>query len=131
MVQRVRELGFLIWFDDFGTGWSALQDLLELPVDGIKIDRSFAASLGTASDGAIVRALVGAAAELGLKVTIEGVETPDQARLARESAVTTARAGSGHRPCRPTNWSPFWIELQQSPGTPFPRASAGLDVIVG
>lgn len=125
MVQRVRELGFLIWFDDFGTGWSALQDLLELPVDGIKIDRSFAASLGTASDGAIVRALVGAAAELGLKVTIEGVETPDQARLAREYGCDHGQ-GWLWSPAVPADELESILDrLHQSPGTPFPRAAQG------
>ena len=83
MMARVRSLGFEIWFDDFGTGWSALQDLLQLPVDGIKLDRSFAADLGSHADDAIIRALISAAAELGLKVTIEGIETAEQLAQAK------------------------------------------------
>ncbi|MBA8796092.1 EAL domain-containing protein (putative c-di-GMP-specific phosphodiesterase class I) [Friedmanniella endophytica] len=82
-MQWVRDQGFEIWFDDFGTGWSALQDLMQLPVDGIKLDRSFADELGSHADDAIIRALIAAARELGLQVTIEGIETAEQAELAR------------------------------------------------
>lgn len=123
MVKRVRELGFLIWFDDFGTGWSALQDLLELPVDGIKIDRSFAAVLGNAGEDAIVRALVGGAGELGLKVTIEGVETEEQARLARELGCDHAQ-GWLWSPAVPADELEALLQ-QLPPGSPFPRAVPG------
>jgi EAL domain-containing protein (putative c-di-GMP-specific phosphodiesterase class I) len=83
-MHRARSLGFSLWLDDFGSGWSSLCDLLHLPVDGIKIDRSFAAALGTKVDNAVIRALTTAAAELGLMVTIEGIERREQAALARD-----------------------------------------------
>jgi EAL domain-containing protein (putative c-di-GMP-specific phosphodiesterase class I) len=57
--------------------------LLRLSVDGIKLDQSFAAALGTKVGDVLIRALTTAATELGLKVTVEGVETPEQATLAR------------------------------------------------
>jgi EAL domain-containing protein (putative c-di-GMP-specific phosphodiesterase class I) len=82
-IQEFRGLGFKIWFDDFGSGWSSLQDLIQLPVDGIKLDRAFAADLGTHVDDAVIRALTRVSAELSLKVTIEGIETKEQAVLAR------------------------------------------------
>jgi EAL domain-containing protein (putative c-di-GMP-specific phosphodiesterase class I) len=83
MVQDLRALGFKIWFDDFGSGWSSLLDLIQLPVDGIKLDAAFAADLGTHVDDAVIRALTSVSAELSLKVTIEGIETKEQAVLAR------------------------------------------------
>lgn len=83
-IARARAAGFQVWFDDFGSGWAALQELLSFPLDGIKIDRSFAAELGRHVDDTIVRAMAQAAGELGLKVTMEGVETPEQAVIARE-----------------------------------------------
>jgi EAL domain-containing protein (putative c-di-GMP-specific phosphodiesterase class I) len=83
-IDDVRRAGFQVWFDDFGTGWAGLQELVAYPLDGIKLDRSFAAALGRRVDNTVVRALTTAALELGLKVTMEGVETPEQAAIARE-----------------------------------------------
>ncbi len=83
-MQLARSLGYSLWLDDFGSGWSGLRDLLRLSVDGIKLDQSFAAALGTNVGNVIVRALTTAAIELGLKVTVEGIETSAQAAIARE-----------------------------------------------
>ncbi len=83
-ITRARAAGFEVWFDDFGSGWAALQELLSFPLDGIKIDRSFAAELGRHVDDTIVRAMAHAAGELGLKVTMEGVETVEQGVIAHE-----------------------------------------------
>lgn len=83
-IVEARAAGFEVWFDDFGSGWAALQELLTFPLDGIKIDRSFAAELGRPTDDTIVRAMARTAGELGLKVTMEGVETAEQAVIARE-----------------------------------------------
>jgi EAL domain-containing protein (putative c-di-GMP-specific phosphodiesterase class I) len=83
-VKDARDAGFEVWFDDFGTGWASLQELVAYRLDGIKIDRSFAAQLGRHVDNTVVRAITTAAAELGLGVTMEGVETREQAGLARD-----------------------------------------------
>jgi EAL domain-containing protein (putative c-di-GMP-specific phosphodiesterase class I) len=83
-VKDARDAGFEVWFDDFGTGWASLQELVSYQLDGIKIDRSFAAQLGRHVDNTVVRAITTAAAELGLEVTMEGVETREQAGLARD-----------------------------------------------
>jgi len=82
-VADARRAGFQVWFDDFGTGWAGLQELVAYPLDGIKIDRSFTAELGRHVDNTVVRAMTSAAAQLGLKVTMEGVETQEQAVMAR------------------------------------------------
>jgi EAL domain-containing protein (putative c-di-GMP-specific phosphodiesterase class I) len=82
MMIRIRALGFRIWFDDFGTGWFERRDAARLPLDGLKIDRSFTDRLGSVDDSAI-RGLIQLATELGLKTTIEGIKTARQAALAR------------------------------------------------
>ncbi len=71
-------LGVHIVVDDFGVGWSNLSRILELPVDGLKIDRSIAAAVLTDDRAAVmVVATTAMAHGLGLTVTAEGVETPD------------------------------------------------------
>jgi diguanylate cyclase (GGDEF)-like protein len=78
-LRRLRELGVHIVIDDFGTGYSALSYLNQLPVDGLKIDRSFVHGLGIEREtSAIVRATIAFARGLGLVVTAEGIETEDQ-----------------------------------------------------
>jgi diguanylate cyclase (GGDEF)-like protein/PAS domain S-box-containing protein len=79
MLKSLKVLGVRVALDDFGTGYSSLSYLQSFPLDRIKIDRSFIASLGrTGRSLAIVRAVIGLAHGLGLPVLAEGVETNDQ-----------------------------------------------------
>jgi EAL domain-containing protein (putative c-di-GMP-specific phosphodiesterase class I) len=75
---KLREKGVSISLDDFGTGYSCLADLRRLPVDQLKIDKSFVKSLQEDS-GPIVKVIITTARTFGLTVVAEGVETKAQA----------------------------------------------------
>lgn len=84
-LSQLRAAGVRIAIDDFGTGYSSLAYLASLPLDAIKIDRAMIAHLiGGSRDRIIVKAMVRLAQELGLKVIVEGVESPDQLALLRQ-----------------------------------------------
>jgi EAL domain-containing protein (putative c-di-GMP-specific phosphodiesterase class I) len=84
-LERLAAAGVGIAIDDFGTGYSSLSYLKRLPVDTVKIDRSFVASIETEGrDTAIVQAVVAFAEGIGLTVTVEGVENLAQVDTVRD-----------------------------------------------
>lgn len=81
----LRRLGVTIALDDFGTGWSSMSYLRTLPVDAIKIDRTFVADLPRDPDAcAVVAAVLGLGHGMGLVVVAEGVEGEDQLNVLRD-----------------------------------------------
>jgi diguanylate cyclase (GGDEF)-like protein/PAS domain S-box-containing protein len=83
-LQAIRATGVGIAVDDFGTGFSSLSYLAKLPVDTLKIDRSFVIEMTLAPEGlALVSTIISLAHSLKLKVVAEGVETEEQSRLLR------------------------------------------------
>jgi len=112
-LAELRERGFQILLDDFGTGFSSVKQMLRLPVDGIKLDRAVTAAVGTRVGDAVVRALVGLAADLDLSTVIEGVETPAQAARVQELGCTQAQ---GYL------WTPPVPAAEDDHGVALPRA---------
>ena len=85
MLGVLKELGVQVFLDDFGVEYSSLSYLHELPVDAIKLDRSFVSKIGTDTGSEIiVRAIIDLAHKLGKKVVGEGIETSEQLDLMRE-----------------------------------------------
>lgn len=81
-LQAIRAMGVTIAIDDFGTGFSSLSYLAKLPVDTLKIDRSFVIDMTTGPEGlGLVSTIITLAHSLKLKVVAEGVETEEQSRL--------------------------------------------------
>jgi diguanylate cyclase len=91
-LRRLKDLGVKLAIDDFGTGYSSLSYLKRLPVDFLKLDRSFVAGLGGRSeDRGIAQAVVDLAYTLDLKVIAEGVETEKQLAHLREMGCELAQ----------------------------------------
>jgi len=81
-LQAIRAMGVTIAIDDFGTGFSSLGSLAKLPVDTLKVDRSFVIDMTAGPQGlALVSTIINLAHALKLKVVAEGVETEEQSRL--------------------------------------------------
>jgi diguanylate cyclase (GGDEF)-like protein len=99
-LNHLRTLGVRIAMDDFGTGYSSLSYLRAFPFDKIKIDRSFIKDLGEKGDcSAIVKAITGLGAALGMTTTAEGVETIEQYRMVRDHGCTEVQGYFFGRPC--------------------------------
>ena len=85
LLARLRAMGVKIWLDDFGTGFSGLSHLRQVPVDGLKIDKSFIADLlRDPDDLALTAAMIALGHSLGIDVVAEGVENEQQYDLLRE-----------------------------------------------
>jgi diguanylate cyclase (GGDEF)-like protein len=88
----LKALGVRISLDDFGTGYSSLSYLRRMPLDKIKVDRSFVMALGhDPAAHALVRSIIGLATVLGLETNAEGVETKGQANMLREEGCQEAQ----------------------------------------
>ena len=92
LLSRLRASGVKVWLDDFGTGFSGLSHLRRVPVDGVKIDRSFVADvLRDPDDLALTTAIIAMAHSLGVTVVAEGVEKEGQYAVLRERGCDLAQ----------------------------------------
>lgn len=98
-LEEVRNMGISVAIDDFGTGYSSLSYLQKLPIDHLKIDRSFIGELtGSESNRAIVLAVIAMAKGLNLGVIAEGVENEDQQQFLRDNDCQAAQGYLFSRP---------------------------------
>jgi diguanylate cyclase (GGDEF)-like protein len=99
-ITRLRELGIRFAIDDFGTGYSSLNRLRTLPVDCVKVDRSFIKDLERSSGDSttLVRGIIGMAHSLRLRVVAEGVETSGQLAILRSLGCDVSQGYYLHRP---------------------------------
>lgn len=130
-LAQLRATGVLVAIDDFGTGYSSLSYLRRLPVDTVKIDRSFVNDLtlgGSATT--LVASIIELARSLGLDVVAEGVETEQQAQVLRDLSCTYAQgflyarpqpAGAVPSPQSPGRSAAVVPEMVAEPSTRDPR----------
>ncbi len=105
ILSSLREVGIKVWLDDFGTGFSGLSHLRRVPVDGVKIDRSFIADvLRDPDDLALTTAIIAMAHSLGMTVVAEGVEKEGQCDLLRTRGCDLAQ---GYWLAHPMNMRDF------------------------
>jgi diguanylate cyclase (GGDEF)-like protein len=114
-IDSLSECGIGLELDDFGTGYASLAKLTQLPLDGIKLDRSLVAPLPDARADSIVRAILALASELGLQVIAEGIEDDIQADHlnARGCAI-----GQGYGYAKPMPAEEFRVWLKDHANTP-------------
>jgi len=99
LLEALRELGVSLSIDDFGTGYSSLAYLKRLPIDEVKIDRSFIIDIASnGADTSLVAAVVAIAASLGISTVAEGIEEQDQADLLHELGCLKAQGFMFSRP---------------------------------
>ncbi|MBJ7339233.1 EAL domain-containing protein [Mycolicibacterium sp.] len=123
-VAQLRDAGVRVSLDDFGTGYSSLTQLRTLPVDEIKLDRSFAAALedGSEKQRAVVRSVVSLANALALDLIVEGIETLSE----RDALVEIgARKGQGFLFDRPMDFASAYRLLESGAVCAVPTDEAG------
>ena len=108
LMTNFRQLGAKVHLDDFGTGYSSLSQLARLPLDTIKLDRSFISGIDTnPKSQALVRSMVAVAHEFDLDVIAEGVETGDESAFLKSIGVNYAQGFFYGKPMSATdfeNW---------------------------
>jgi diguanylate cyclase (GGDEF)-like protein len=128
-LEQVRRLGVRIALDDFGTGFSSLAYLARLPIDVLKIDRSFVAKLGPRNERALFQGIVALAHSLELDSVAEGVETEDQLAVLREAG---CRRGQGYLFAKPMSAGEIVALLDEQAGhSALPDRQAGHSALSG
>ena len=113
-LRQIKALGVSLSVDDFGTGYSSLSYLHQLPVDNLKIDRSFVNKIQQDSDSVkVVQTIVWLAQHLGLATVAEGIETPEQLSYLRDVG---CQYGQGYLFSKPLSCDAAGQLIDQSDG---------------
>jgi EAL domain-containing protein (putative c-di-GMP-specific phosphodiesterase class I) len=108
VLQQLRALGVRVVLDDFGTGYSSLAYLRQLPLDTIKVDRSFVTDLDVQDPNVgIIRAVVSLAHGLGITVVAEGIENHEQAQRLRDLGCDLGQGFAWAHPADPVRIGGF------------------------
>ncbi|MCU1391903.1 MAG: putative signaling protein [Ilumatobacteraceae bacterium] len=122
ILWELKRLGVRLALDDFGTGYSSLSLLAQLPVDDLKIDKSFTDDVPAGPNRALMAGVLALAGQVGLTPVVEGIEREEQVR---ELLAMGARSGQGFFYCKPISPEAFARKLEaQRSGQP---TSATLD----
>jgi diguanylate cyclase (GGDEF)-like protein len=126
-LHALKQLGVRLVLDDFGTGYSSLSYLLKLPVDRVKIDKSFVQRQPfDPAARAIVEAIIELALHLGMALTAEGVETEQHLAILRQQGCALVQGWLFARPMRLADIGPrFWPTRASGPAPAGPSRSAG------
>lgn len=106
-LHALRAMGIKIAIDDFGTGYSSLSYLKQLPVDTMKIDRSFVQDISGNEDDILVKAIIGIGKGFRHQIIAEGVETAEQLTILRENDCSTAQGYYLNRPMAAEEFAEF------------------------
>lgn len=113
ILNQLRGMGISISLDDFGTGFSSLNYLRQLPIDVLKIDRSFVSNmLEHSKDRAIVKTIIELGHHMELKIVAEGIETKEEAAFLRENG---CHIGQGFLFARPAPIESLLSPTEHSP----------------
>ena len=124
-LKELRRLGVTLAIDDFGTGYSSLSHLSTLPIDCLKIDRSFVSRLEAGSnEAAVVRSIVLLGSSLGKDVVAEGIETEQQLRQLQDMGCGYGQGYLLARPLKPGDVESQLLAATDGPVPPTPHPSA-------
>ncbi len=114
-LEALHQLGVQLSVDDFGTGYSSLAYLKLLPIQTLKIDRSFVMGIGEQlSDESIIQAVIGLARSLGLSTVAEGVETEAQLNFLLAQGCDQVQGYMFSRPLPAQTFTADWLQFQES-----------------
>lgn len=106
VLTKIKNMGIRLALDDFGTGYSSLSQIRHLPIDTLKVDRSFIRNVPQNSeDKAIIEAIIAMGKTLSLNVVAEGVETPEQDKFLREKVCDEMQGFYFSKPVAPDQFA--------------------------
>ncbi|MCU1365082.1 MAG: sensor-containing diguanylate cyclase/phosphodiesterase [Ilumatobacteraceae bacterium] len=114
VLRQLKDLGVRLALDDFGTGYSSLSNLARLPIDELKIDKSFTDDVPVGPNRTLMAGVLALAGRVGMIPIIEGIERPEQVS---ELLAMGARVGQGYYYSRPLSSESFMLKLSDQPAS--------------